>query len=367
MKVISRTRYCFVQCLVFSFCITSCFNKTESPQTISIQWKDSLATGFIFSKEWFSDVPVDSLESALSIHVIQQGNQPPVFGDYLLLEEIVVFQPLVPFTRGLLYDIRVRGQSIDSIKIPPSDSRNAPEVLSAFPTQDTVPNNLLKVYLHFSKPMREDAPLRHVVLIHNQMDTLPDVFLDLQPALWNKEGTLLTLWIDPGRVKRDPQPNQNIGPPLQKDEVYTLFIKNDWEARDGSFLKRPFRKEFVVGARDSISPEPDSWTLEKPQAGTRNALKVKFHESQDYVVLKEAVHFRSMNGNISGEITLGGEESMVTFIPLTEWESGDYFLECESRLEDLAGNNLNRLFDRDITLEKFRSEKEHYRIKFSIN
>lgn len=31
-----------------------------------------------------------------------------------------------------------------------------------------------------------------------------------------------------------------------------------------------------------------------------------------------------------------------------EWATGSYILESESRREDLAGNNLNRPFDRDI-------------------
>ena len=31
------------------------------------------------------------------------------------------------------------------------------------------------------------------------------------------------------------------------------------------------------------------------------------------------------------------------------WKAGRYRLKIESRLEDLAGNNLNRPFDRDIT------------------
>ena len=40
-------------------------------------------------------------------------------------------------------------------------------------------------------------------------------FLDLQPELWNAEGTVLTLWLDPGRIKRDLIPNKELGIPLK--------------------------------------------------------------------------------------------------------------------------------------------------------
>jgi hypothetical protein len=43
------------------------------------------------------------------------------------------------------------------------------------------------------------------------------------------------------------------------------------------------------------------------------------------------------------------EEKQLNFIPNKPWSPGQYNLQVEARLEDLAGNNLNRLFDRDVT------------------
>ena len=61
---------------------------------------------------------------------------------------------------------------------------------------------------HFSQPMQEGVSAEHICLVKGEKDTLKNVFLDLQPELWNHDRTMLTLWLDPGRIKRDLQPNR---------------------------------------------------------------------------------------------------------------------------------------------------------------
>jgi hypothetical protein len=50
-----------------------------------------------------------------------------------------------------------------------------------------------------------------------------------QPNLWNKEATALTHWLDPGRIKRDLQPNQRLGNPLVFGEHCTLVVDRRWK------------------------------------------------------------------------------------------------------------------------------------------
>ena len=50
--------------------------------------------------------------------------------------------------------------------------------------------------------MQEGHSLENILLIRNEKDTIRDAFLDLQPELWNKEGTVLTLWFDPGKDQK---------------------------------------------------------------------------------------------------------------------------------------------------------------------
>ena len=130
----------------------------------------------------------------------------------------VIFKPMIAFTRGLKYKVYVRNELID--EIADTDlliQSTAPEVVAVYPALDTLPENLLKFYIRFSKPMQEGDELQHIHLIKDGRDTMSSVFLDLE--LWNNERTMLTLWLDPGRIKRELQPNKLLGPPLNKGSI----------------------------------------------------------------------------------------------------------------------------------------------------
>jgi hypothetical protein len=368
LKNVVRIRYRFIPYLILLFFLPGCFPKrSDDPSGISIQWKDSVATGLIIPKSLVSGLEKESIRSTLTVRLKQATPQPPVFGEYLMAGDEIVFQPLVPLTRGLSYEIFFRDSSLATIIIPFSGSENVPEVLAVYPSQDTLPENLLKFYVSFSKPMREGGELEHIVLIEDEEDTLASVFMDLQPALWNNAGTLLTLWLDPGRIKRELLPNQKMGPPLAAGQHYTLIINDTWRAMDGGELKTSFSKTFVAGPRDNNSPEPLSWTVGAPPSGTTEPLKIRLHESLDYVLLEEAIDIYNEDDKIvRGEWNITEDETMLSFNPAEKWFSGSYYVSIETRLEDLAGNNPNRLFDRDITKSKATPEKEQDEIPFVI-
>ena len=90
--------------------------------------------------------------------------------------------------------------------------------------------------------MQEGDELKHIHLIKDGRDTLSSVFLDLE--LWNNERTMLTLWLDPGRIKRELQPNKLLGPPLIKGSHYQLLIDKDWQDAEGILLKEKLGEEF---------------------------------------------------------------------------------------------------------------------------
>ena len=45
-------------------------------------------------------------------------------------------------------------------------------------------------------------------------------------------------------------------------------------------------------------------------------------------------------------------QNFALFKPTQDWDKETYIIKCDSIIEDLAGNNLERLFDRDITVEE---------------
>jgi hypothetical protein len=342
----------------------SCSERKQD--NINIIWTNNQATGIFIPKSYWNDAPADSIKTLLLVQ-LQSKNGTPILGEHSINEDNVIFKPAIPFSRGLTYEVLFRNKKIGIVKIPQANAADAPIVVAVYPTQDTLPENLLKLYLQFSRPMREGESQKYISLLRNQEDTVPDVFLNLQPELWNEERTELTIWLDPGRIKRDLIPNQQLGNPLQKGEKYSLVISNKWTDVQGLALKQSFAREFIVGARDSISPDPDQWNLKIPESGTNQPLEINTLESLDFFLLTETIRIFDKNRNkIPGELKIEKEETKLSFIPQKKWASGQYLLRIDSHLEDLAGNNLNKLFDRDITVKATRPEKMVYERTFVI-
>ncbi|MBC7872383.1 MAG: hypothetical protein H7Y01_00230, partial [Ferruginibacter sp.] len=341
-----KTRFHLLWSLVFSFLIAGCSESEKETNTVTIQWKEERAESISIPLELIPGIDKNSAAGLLQIHLL--NNNTPVLGQIVFKKDAVIFTPLIAFTRGLTYEVSLSNKLISQFTIPHGDTATSTGVISVYPTSDTLPGNLLKIYIAFSNPMQEGQALKNIVIIENQKDTLPEIFLDLDQELWNKERTMLTLWLDPGRIKRDLQPNQKLGAPLQQNNTYQLFIKQTWPDTRGSLLQSSFRKEFNVGPRDSLSPDPVDWTIQTPLPRTRQSLRIDLQEPLDYLLLKKAIRITGKKGNnINGVFETDDEETVLLFIPSAGWEPGDYTVEIEARLEDLAGNNLNRLFDKD--------------------
>src|SRR5262249_35357985 len=139
-------------------------------------------------------------------------------------------------------------------------------------------------------------------------DTLEGTFLDLQPELWNTEGNTLTLWLDPGRIKRDLIPNQEMGVPLATGKKYTLQISSQWKSKEGAALQASYSKTFVASSRDETIPSIEDWSLSLPASGTSQSLKIDLKEALDYSVLMEAVQIFSNEKPLRGTIQLADEE-----------------------------------------------------------
>ena len=114
-------------------------------------------------------------------------------------------------------------------------------------------------------------------------------------------------------------------------------------------METRYPKTFIVTDRDDASPDPSTWQIVSPSSATTQPLEIKFPESLDYYILKERVQLFGASGNlISGKIEVSNNERTFKFFPDHPWSPGDFMLEIEARLEDLAGNNLNRPFDRNV-------------------
>ena len=330
--------------LVFSV-IIGCSGYKKETRAITIQWKDNRAGAITIPPELLRGINYDSIDHLVRVQLVNVNT--PILGEFSRKKDSVVFRPLLAFTHGLKYEIRIGDKSVQQFEIPTPLSET-PRVISVYPTGDTLPQNLLKFYVQFSKPMQPGEPWKKIFMIKSGRDTVP-VFLDLE--LWSNDQTLLTLWLDPGRIKRDLQPNLKMGAPLEQDIHYRLLIKNGWRDAEGVLMKETYHKDFITGSKDSLSPDPRLWTIGAPKAGTDLPLKIYLHEPLDHTLLKKAIIIidNSNGRTINGAFETEPGETILNFIPSATWNRGEYTIAVETRLEDLAGNNLDRLFDRDIT------------------
>jgi hypothetical protein len=343
---------CFIASLLFGC-------KSTDDSEIAIQWRGKRAIGISIPNQFIESIPADSLEQLLVVRLSNQ--QTAIAGQYQRTNTAIIFEPLVPFTRGMHYVVWLRNSRLSDITVPTLTAADKPALLAIYPSDNSLPDNLLKIYLHFSRPMREGQSEKYVALVRNNTDTLSDVFLNLQPELWNADRTLLTLWLDPGRIKRDLQPNKRLGAPLQTGGHYQLVVDAAWPDEQGAQLGKITTKSFVSVQRDSLSPDPMRWSIVAPKAGSNEPLNVAFGESLDYSLLTETLHIVGENGKpVAGTWEIGKQEKQSQFKPSIPWQTGQYTLQIESRLEDLAGNNLNRPFDRDITKKGSRARTQPF-------
>ena len=364
---IKRIRFRFICNLVLSLLFFACTESKKEKSTITIQWNGEKAGAVKIPMTLLAGIAPDSIVGQLQVRL--HSNPVAIIHERVSINNgAVTFKPLIAFTPGLKYDVLFSDKLIGQFEIPALNNADKPEIIRVYPTTDTLPENALKLYVVFSKPMQEGQALNNIIVIKNENDTLHSTFLDLDQELWNKDRTTLTLWFDPGRIKRDLQPNQSLGAPLHESNSYKVIIGQDWRDERGISLQRRYQKDFSVGKRDSISPNPATWTIHQPRASTKDILKIDLHESLDYILLKNAIQVTDNGGNsIKGFLEPSAKETILNFTPNEIWKPGEYVINIESRLEDLAGNNLNRLFDKDISKPDDRGQKTTYSRKFRVD
>jgi hypothetical protein len=271
----------------------------------------------------------------------------PVLGRGHVEGQFFVFEPRYPLRPGIAYRAQFQPAHLQAVlRLPPARSTQSTTVVSIFPSSDVVPENLLKFYIHFSAPMGRGNSYRHIALIDesNQPVNLP--FIELAQELWDEKQQRLTVLLDPGRIKRGLKPNQDVGPPLVVGESYTLSIDKDWEDANRQPLDNVVRKEFRVTSFDDTLPDPSSWRITAPKLDSRDPLIVSFAEPLDSALLEHCLTVLHPRGSeMEGGIALANRETQWRFVPRDSWQPGQYILRIDSKLEDLAGNSIQRPFE----------------------
>jgi hypothetical protein len=291
---------------------------------------------------------------------------PPVVGRYTAADDRIRFEPRFPVVDGVAYRVEVDTAALARAGRGPATRDEAAEplihrfarpsvpkprttrIVSVHPSLAVLPSNTLRWYVETSAPMEPGNALRHIRLLDESGREVAGAFLGLEQELWDPARRRLTLLFDPGRVKRGVRTNVEAGTPLVAGRRYRLVIDDGWTDGTGAPLASGFAHDFSAVAADRRSPDPGEWQLVAPNAGTRASLRVAFGEALDHALAERLLVVHDARGAVmGGSAELAANDSAWVFSPEQEWRAGDYTLRVSGALEDLAGNNIARLFDVD--------------------
>lgn len=286
-----------------------------------------------------------------------RGDRPPVLGTWSIEEGAVRFTPRFPLVPGQPYRARWAFPPEDpeteaawaTLALPAREVTPTTVVAAIHPHTAEVPENLLKLYLHFSAPMSRGDAFRHVHLLDAGGGEVEAPFVAPQAELWSPDWTRLTLFFDPGRLKRGVGPHETVGPPLRAGGTYTLVVDRELEDARGAPLREPFHHTFRVTEADRTRPRTEDWRL-KPPAEDDDPVELRFPEPLDHALLHHMLEVEGPSGErVAGEVEVLPDARGWRFHPAGRWGEGPHAVVVDTALEDLAGNSLRRLFDLELS------------------
>ncbi len=291
-----------------------------------------------------------------------------ILGTYTYSASEIRFRPLLPFRENIPYLAVFQDRVLLPFRLQPPVDRLSPQLLGLYPGTDTVPANLLKIYLHFSEPMQEGQVYDRVYLLDAGGNRISEPFVRLQPELWDETRCRVTLWLDPGRVKRALMSRERFGAVLAPGQQIRIRVDSAWKSAAGYPLNQHTQQQVYISSADRERPLIQNWHLTLPAAGTKEALEIVFWEPMDQALAMRSIEvLNAEHEQVAGTVSLVAGENSWQLIPHDFWQVGTYQIRVASILEDLAGNNLNRLFDRDLSVDsQAPSEQEFYLLEFEI-
>jgi hypothetical protein len=278
---------------------------------------------------------------------------PPVAGRYAVSPQGIRFTPAFPLQPGRSYEVAVdlspvRRDGVRTLATTVSlPARPAPapvaRVTGISPSGETLPENLLRMYIWFSAPMAGTSGLPHVTLIDEREGEVRDAFLPVDGGFWNHDFTRYTLFFDPGRVKEGILGS---GRPLMAGRRYRLVIAHHWRDANGAPLAEPFEHRFRAGPALTAPLDLATWTITAPPAGSKAPLQIRFPRPLDHALARRAIGIETGDGTaVDGEVAIDATDTQWRFTPQEPWAPGRYTIVALDTLEDPAGNRIGRAFE----------------------
>jgi hypothetical protein len=276
-------------------------------------------------------------------------------GTWTLEGETALFSPRFGPVAGSAFVLvgraDVRGQpwrELARFVVPDAGHAPTTVVESIDPTVDTVPANLLRFAVTFSAEMNEGSAAGNVRLLDESGAEVLGALLDMPPELWDRGRRRLTVLLEPGRIKRGLQPNVQAGAPLHEGGSVTVVVGSGIRDAGGAALVGEARRDFRVGAPIRSRVDPASWDVRWPDVDG-DPLVVLFDRSLDRALVRRHLGVVDRGGHpVSGTAILDPYARRWEFTSVEAQAATSLRLRIDTRLEDLAGNSVRRVFDRDL-------------------
>jgi hypothetical protein len=280
---------------------------------------------------------------------VKPGVLPPMAGRLERDGADLCFVPRFAFLDGMSYTVTVEGTSAAVLARPRADRPAVTEVTGIRPTAGEVPVNLLRFYVWFSAPMSEGYAAGQVRLARDDGSVIAGALLPAEHELWDASRRRLTVLLDPARIKRGLPGHDQAGYPLRPGEPFRLVVGDGFRDAQGLALRHSAERRYEVGGEERRHVDPVSWELAVPPAGTCEPLRVTFGRPLDHGLLARCLQVRGPGGEVvDGPAQTGPGERSWQLAPGRAWAAAAHRLVVEPVLEDLAGNSVSRVFDRDL-------------------
>lgn len=240
-----------------------------------------------------------------------------------------------------------------------------PKVIAIYPTTDSIPVNILRFYIQFSAPIQEMDILKHIELLDENNKNITGVFYENQYELWNENRTKVTLIVDPGRVKLGLLANNKMGRAFDEGKNYSLKIDSLLLGFNNQPLANSYSKKFTAVKEDIVPPDTKKWKLSLPISNTTEPIVIDFKDKIDHISANTLIKIFRDNKEIKGKMFLQNHEQKAIFIPYKKFKKGSYQLIVNYRLEDIAANSVNQVFDHKLS-DLLNTNNQNFIINFRI-
>jgi hypothetical protein len=131
-----------------------------------------------------------------------------------------------------------------------------------------------------------------------------------------------------------------------------LVVDRGFRDADGRPLVERATRRYDVGPDLRARVDPHAWEVVTPGPGSRDPLVVRFGRPLDHALLGHCLALHDARGGpLPGAASSADDGASWMFTPRHPWEPVRHRLVVSAMLEDVAGNSVTRVFDRDLAAD----------------